>query len=135
MISQTCNLRCSYCYGDKGKFGSEGACMTKEVAEKAIRFLVEKSKIINSQYFLITFFGGEPLLNFELIKFVIEFNKTEYPDKEFTYTFTTNGTLFTHEIIDYIKSNNVSILISIDGDKKIHDSSRVFEDGKGSFIL
>lgn len=139
MISQSCNLKCSYCYGKEGRFGTNGEYMSNEIAEQSIRHLVERIESLklpkseNPKYFLITFFGGEPLLNFELMKHVIEFVEREYPNKVFSYTFTTNGTLFTEEIINYLRTKNVSILISLDGQKEIHDFNRVFSNGKGTF--
>ena len=132
MISQSCNLRCKYCYGSDGKYGTDGEFMSKETAEQSIRYLVQRAPQ-EAKHFFVTFLGGEPLLNFELMKHTIEYAKTNYPDKEFAYTFTTNATLFTQEIIDYLKSVNISIMISLDGMDFIHDANRVFGNGKGSF--
>jgi uncharacterized protein len=132
MIAQSCNLKCSYCYGSEGRFGTNGEFMTKETAEQAIRYLVKRAPE-NANYFFITFFGGEPLLNYELMKHIMEFAKNNFPEKEFAYTFTTNATLFTQEIIDYLKKNDISILISLDGSEKIHNTNRIFRNGKGSF--
>ena len=132
MISQACNLRCKYCYGSDGKFGTTGEFMSKATAEQSIRYLVQKAAKVTN-YFFVTFLGGEPLLNFDLMKHTIEYAKANYPDKEFTYTFTTNATLFTQEIIDYLKGVNISIMISLDGMDFIHNANRVFANGKGSF--
>jgi uncharacterized protein len=132
MIAQTCNLRCSYCYGSEGRFGTNGEFMTKETAEQAIRYLVKRAPS-DANSFFITFFGGEPLLNYALMKHTMEFAKRNFPGKEFAYTFTTNATLFTQEIIDYLKKNDISILISLDGWEKIHNTNRIFHNGKGSF--
>lgn len=133
MISQDCNLRCSYCYGDEGKFGSTGGFMTKEIAEETMRFFVNRAKPYGYKYMFITFLGGEPLMNFPLMKHIIEFNKKEFPDIAFSYTVTTNLTLLSKEMVDYLKNQDISILISLDGPREIHNKNRVFKNGKGSF--
>lgn len=133
MVSQDCNLKCSYCYGDEGRFGPTANMMTKETAEHAVRFFVERARPFNFKYLFISFLGGEPLMNFGLMKHIIEFNKIEFPDISFSYTFTTNATLFTKQKIEYFKKQDISILISLDGTKEIHDKNRIFKDGSGSF--
>lgn len=134
MISQSCNLRCKYCYGHEGKFGlKSGGLMSKETAEQTMRFFVAKAQPIEMKNCQVTFFGGEPLMNFTLIKHLIEFNKKTFPDIAFTYTMTTNLTLMTQNIAEYFKKENIAILVSLDGFKQIHDKNRIFEDGNGSF--
>jgi uncharacterized protein len=145
MIAQTCNLKCTYCYGKEGRFGTEGEYMSKEVAEQSIRYLVKRIESLElkeskglkeseaAKYFQITFFGGEPLLNFNLMKHVIEFAEQTFPDKVFSYTFTTNGTLFTQKIIDFVKSKKITIMLSLDGTQEIHDANRLFLNNRGSF--
>lgn len=134
MISQSCNLRCTYCYGRGGEFGlKDGGLMSKETAEMAMRFFVAKAMPNEMKFSQVTFFGGEPLLNFPLIKHVIEFNKKNFANISFVYTITTNLTLMTQNIAEYFKKENIAILVSLDGFKEIHDKNRLFGDGGGSF--
>ncbi len=132
-VIQDCNLRCTYCYGDGGQYCDHGK-MSIETAKKAVDFLVEQSETDNLD---IAFFGGEPLLNMPLIKYVIKYTKQieEKSNKKFSFCMTTNGTLLTSEIEKYLLDNKVSIQISFDGNKEIQDKNRFFANGKGSYDL
>lgn len=132
-VIQDCNLRCTYCYGDGGQYCDHGK-MSIETVKKAVDFLVEQSETNNLD---IAFFGGEPLLNMPLIKYVIKYTKQieEKSNKRFSFCMTTNGTLLTPEIEKYLIDNKVSIQISFDGDKKVQDKNRFFANGKGSYDL
>lgn len=134
-LTEKCNLRCKYCiYGETNEnyrcFGSKD--MSFDTARKAIDFLMEHSKRDKKVY--IGFYGGEPLLKFDLIKEICEYTETNFPDREIMYSMTTNGTLINTEIAKYLASKrNLSLVISLDGPEDIHDSNRVFINNRGSF--
>lgn len=120
-VTDQCNFRCRMCFCNwDSKF------MTKEIADKAIELAMSR-KDPNLDKITVTFFGGEPMLNFPLIKYVID----KYKDK-CGYSMTTNGSLLTPEILDYLKENNCNILFSIDGDKETQDYNRPFAKGTAS---
>lgn len=133
MISQDCNLRCRYCYAETGSFGQDRKLMSKEVAEKAVEFLINSSA--QARHLNLMFFGGEPLLNFPVLKHTVEYAKSlaDRYKKEISFTVTTNGTLLTEPVRDYLIQNRISILISLDGQPEIHDKMRPFADGRGSY--
>lgn len=131
-VTQSCNLKCVYCYGEGGEYGSGGS-MEEKTAYQAVDWLIEQSgkvKKIN-----ISFFGGEPFLNFSLIKKVVEYAETRVIalEKEVGFNVTTNGTLLDDEKITFIKEHNIKVMISIDGPREIHDMQRPFANGKGSY--
>ncbi|MCR3758710.1 SPASM domain-containing protein [Clostridium felsineum] len=130
MLIQKCNLKCSYCYGQNGTYNDSGV-MSIETAQKSIDLLITKSKNCNLS---ICFFGGEPLLKFDLIKKIVSYchKKETETDKRFRFTMTTNGTLLNKEIEEFIIENNIRLQISIDGNKTIHDSNRYFDNKRGS---
>lgn len=107
--------------------------MDFETAKKAVDFYAQHS--VDAQEKAIGFYGGEPLLNFEVIKRVINYANSVFRGQEIIYSITTNGTLFTDEIIEFFVKNNVKITVSLDGPKKIHDLNRKFKSGKGSFDI
>jgi len=135
MVTQNCNLNCVYCYGgESGTYGQENKkFMTKEIAKKAIKLLIDRNK--KSKHYEITFFGGEPLLKISLIKYVMKYCRDNYPDKNFIYNMTTNGTLINDEVIKIFKQNPISLLMSIDGPKEIHNYNIKLRSGAGSFNL
>lgn len=128
-----CNLRCTYCYGEGGSYGGERKPMTEEVAYKAIDFLISHSGDLPS--INITLFGGEPLLNMPLIKKIVEYSrkKEQETEKEITLGTTTNATLLDEETRKYLNENNITVGISIDGPKEVHDSCRITANGQGSY--
>lgn len=131
MISQECNMRCKYCYGEGGEYSNRGM-MKLDTALKAVDYLVShtEEKLLN-----ICFFGGEPLLNFELIKKVIAYTKEleKEGDRKFTYCMTTNATLFNEEIEIFIKKNKISITVSLDGNKETNDLNRFYANKKSAY--
>lgn len=129
LVAQNCNLRCVYCYADEGKYHDCGK-MDITTAKKAVDFLIDKS---DSDILGICFFGGEPLLNFELIKEIVGYCNKKEINKKFTFSMTSNGTLINKEIEDFIIENKINVQISIDGDKDTHDSNRYFSGKVGSF--
>ena len=128
MISQECNLRCIYCYGNGGEYNKRGL-MNFEVAKQAVDFLVKNSK---SNDLSVVFFGGEPLLNFTLMKQVVDYCKT-ISSKTFTYSITTNGLLITPEVESFLLENKFTIQISMDGDENTQNCNRFYANGKGCY--
>ena len=128
-VTQQCNLRCKYCYVENP--GSQ-PFMREETARKAIDFITEFDDI---EGFGISFYGGEPLLNFPVIKEAIEYASQVEKEKGFPevkFHVTTNGTLMTDEMIDYFTDYDIDVMVSIDGPAFIHDAMRVTPDGKGT---
>lgn len=130
LVVQDCNLRCSYCYADEGKYQNSGI-MDISTAKKSVDFLIDKSE---SEELWICFFGGEPLLNFKLIKEVVDYcyKKEKETGKKFRFSMTSNGTVINDEIEEFIIKNNIKLQISVDGDKKTHDANRYYSGKIGS---
>ena len=133
-ITQNCNLRCEYCLYSGGykTRKHQNKRMNWITAKEAIDFLKAHSNEKKKVY--IAFYGGEPLLEFELIRKCVHYAQSIMPGKEIEYSMTTNGTLLNKEVIEYLVKNNFKITVSIDGPKEVHDRSRHFADtDKGSF--
>ncbi len=133
-VTQQCNLRCEYCAysGNYLNRGHANVRMNLETAKKSIDFLIDNSRDVDSVN--IAFYGGEPLLEFALIKKCIHYAKEISEGKKVTFSFTTNGTVFTKEIIDFFELHDASITISLDGPKEINDKNRKFAaSGCGTF--
>lgn len=134
-ITQQCNLRCEYCpYSNMDNMDNRNHTSKKmswEVAKKAIDFLAQHTG--KSEKVVIGFYGGEPLLEFELIKKIIHYANSNFIGKEVLYTITTNGTLLNADIAEFLYNNNANVLISLDGPKEIHDQHRRYISGNGSF--
>lgn len=132
MIAQDCNLRCKYCFGDGGSFGHR-AVMTEEIGRAAVDFLIKNSGI--RKHCEIDFFGGEPLINFRTVKAVTEYVREREKDtgKIFKLTLTTNGILLEEKISAWLNENNISVVLSLDGRKEIHDAMRPDISGRGSY--
>lgn len=133
-VTQKCNLRCDYCIyqeeNPKFRDFSQHGDMSFEIAKKVIDYSLDKMK----DEFYITFYGGEPLLNFKLIKQCIEYVKSLNLSNTIMYSMTTNLTLMTKEIADYLAGvPNFTVVCSIDGNKELHDEHRKGSDGSGSF--
>lgn len=109
-VAEQCNLRCVYCYAGEGDYG-KNELMPVDVAKETLRYFVKEGV----SQFTVVFFGGEPLLNFSLIKEVVEYAKAEFPKTKFHYRMTTNGLLLTSKILDFLSKNNFSLTISYDG--------------------
>ncbi len=133
-VTQQCNLRCKYCVysGTYDSRSHSSQRMSYELAKKGVDFVIAKStaqKEIN-----IAFYGGEPLLEFSLIKKIVTYIKDTFPSKKISFSITTNGTLFNDEINSFLQENKFLILVSLDGPKEIHDQNRIFHiNGKGTF--
>jgi len=133
-VTQNCNLRCSYCiYSGSYKTRTHSReSMSFEVAERAIDFFVKRTK--DSKNPTVAFYGGEPLLNFDLIKHCVNYINTQYWGRKIGYAVTTNGTLFDDNSVSFFVENEFKILISLDGPEEIHDTNRRFVNtGEGSF--
>ena len=132
-VTQNCNLRCDYCVysGNYNNREHQNRNMSIADAEKAIDYLLLHSDELDDVS--ISFYGGEPLLNFDLIKHCVEYVNKNVEDKNVHYSLTTNATLITDTIGDYLYENNFNVMVSLDGDKKQHDAHRKFINGSGTF--
>ncbi|MCQ2363314.1 MAG: thioether cross-link-forming SCIFF peptide maturase [Acidaminococcaceae bacterium] len=133
LVTQDCNLRCGYCFADKGKFGGCRQLMTEETAEKAIEFAIRGSR---SRHNLeLDLFGGEPLMNWSVVEHIVHYvrRREKETGKNIKLTLTTNGTLLTDEKIKFLNDNQVMLVLSLDGSKKMHDAMRPFPDKSGSY--
>lgn len=135
LCTTNCNLRCKYCYAQDGSYEYPAENMPIETAEKTIDFFVEKYKYIDS----ILFFGGEALLNFNMIKVAVEKLQNLHLTGKISeiprYSLITNGTLLNDEIIEFLSLYNFNLTISIDGSKIINDKLRIFANGEGTFDI
>lgn len=133
-VTQKCNLSCIYCYGYQGTYGRRGD-MSNQVAYKSIDWLIEKSK--NQKKLTVSFFGGEPLLNLNLIKNVIKYSlkKGEEVNKDFEFNINTNATKLDKETITFFVKYKMKVTVSLDGPKEIQDSQRPFKNGKGTYAV
>ena len=132
-IAHTCNLNCSYCFASQGKYHGERAVMSYEVGKRALDFLIENSG--TRRNLEVDFFGGEPLLNFEVVKDLVKYARSieKEKGKNFRFTLTTNGVLIDDDVIDFANKEMSNVVLSLDGRKEIHDRFRVDYAGKGSF--
>ena len=132
-VAHDCNLRCKYCFADTGEFHGKRSIMTAEVGKKAIDFVIANSgKRRNIE---IDYFGGEPLMNFGVVKEITEYAREQEKihDKNFRFTITTNGLLLNDEIKEYVNENMSNIVLSLDGKKETNDRMRYRIDGSGSY--
>lgn len=134
-VAHDCNLRCNYCFASQGDFEGERLLMDLETGKKAFDLLIEKSG--NRRNLEVDFFGGEPLMNFELVKELVAYGRSlekEY-NKNFRFTITTNGVLLDDEKIDFINEHMSNIVLSLDGRKEVNDRMRPTVNGKGSYDI
>jgi uncharacterized protein len=126
-VTHKCNLHCDYCYGEDGSYGGPAVHMKKETAEQAVQFLMKESG--SSDFCRITFFGGEPLLNFDLIKYLVPYAREQAArhNKKIYFGMTTNGVLLDDEKTDFLINEKIDMTFSFDGPKKIHDKNRRFK--------
>jgi uncharacterized protein len=132
-VAEECNLACRYCIVGQGRFRRRGGLMSREVALRGVDFLIEASG--DSPRCNIVFFGGEPLLNLEVIRETIAYGHAaaSQQDKQITYSIATNGTLLDEEYIAFFKHNGMEVGVSLDGPPEVHDRVRRFPDGSGSY--
>ena len=132
-IAHTCNLNCEYCFASQGKYHGERALMSPEVGKRAIDFLIENSgSRVNLE---VDFFGGEPLMNFDVVKDIVAYARSieKAHNKNFRFTLTTNGMLVDDDVIEFANRECHNVVLSLDGRKEIHDNLRKTVNGKGSY--
>ena len=132
-IAHSCNLNCSYCFASQGKYHGERALMSFEVGRRALDFLIENSG--SRKNLEVDFFGGEPLMNFDVVKKLVEYARSveKAHNKNFRFTLTTNGVLIDEDVIEFANKEMSNVVLSLDGRREIHDEFRVDYQGKGSF--
>ena len=132
-IAHTCNLNCSYCFASQGKYNGERAVMSFEVGKQALDFLVANSG--TRRNLEVDFFGGEPLMNFQVVKDLVAYARSieKEHNKNFRFTLTTNGMLIDDDVIEFANRECHNVVLSLDGRKEIHDRYRVDYAGKGSW--
>ena len=132
-IAHTCNLNCSYCFASQGKYHGDRAVMSYEVGKQALDFLIANSG--TRRNLEVDFFGGEPLMNFDVVKQLVAYARSVEKEhgKNFRFTLTTNGLLIDDDVIDFANRECANVVLSLDGRKEIHDRYRVDYAGNGSF--
>ncbi len=134
-IAHDCNLACKYCFAEEGEYHGRRALMSFEVGKKALDFLIANSG--NRRNLEADFFGGEPLLNWEVVKQLVEYGRSqeEAHNKRFRFTLTTNGVLLNDEIMEFCNREMSNVVLSLDGRKEVNDRMRPFRKGAGSYDL
>ncbi len=132
-VAHTCNLNCAYCFASQGKYHGERAVMSFEVGKRALDFLIENSGTRHNLE--VDFFGGEPLMNFEVVKELVAYARSveKKYNKNFRFTLTTNGLQIDDDVIEFANRECSNVVLSLDGRKEIHDRYRVDYSGKGSW--
>ena len=132
-IAHTCNLNCEYCFASQGKYHGERSVMSFEVGKRALDFLIENSG--SRRNLEVDFFGGEPLMNFEVVKQLVAYARSVEKEagKNFRFTLTTNGLLIDDDVIDFANREMSNVVLSLDGRKEVHDRYRVDYAGNGSW--
>ena len=132
-IAHTCNLNCSYCFASQGKYHGDRAVMSFEVGKQALDFLVANSG--SRKNLEVDFFGGEPLMNFDVVRELVAYARSieKEHNKKFRFTLTTNGLLIDDDVIEFANQEMSNVVLSLDGRKEIHDRFRVNYAGNGSF--
>ena len=134
-IAHDCNLACKYCFAEEGEYHGRRALMSYEVGKKALDFLIANS---GSRHNLeVDFFGGEPLMNWQVVKDLVAYGRSqeEPHNKKFRFTLTTNGVLLNDEVMEFCNREMANVVLSIDGRPEVHDYMRPFRNGKGSYDL
>lgn len=134
-IAHDCNLRCKYCFAGTGHFGGEKGLMSLEVAKVAIDFLIKASR--TRKHCEIDFFGGEPLLNLDVVKQTVNYGREQAAmhNKEFKFTLTTNAVRLDEATIAYLNDNNIAVVLSLDGRPEVNDRMRLTPSEKGSYSM
>lgn len=134
-IAHDCNLACQYCFAEEGEYHGKRELMSYEVGKKALDFLVANSG--NRRNLEVDFFGGEPLMNFQVVKDLVAYGRSleKEHDKNFRFTLTTNGVLLDDDIMEFANKEMGNVVLSIDGRKEVHDRMRPFRKGAGSYDL
>ena len=134
-IAHDCNLACKYCFAEEGEYHGRRALMTYDVGRKALDFLIANSG--SRRNLEVDFFGGEPLMNWEVVKQLVAYGREQEKlhDKHFRFTVTTNGVLLNDEIQEFVNKEMDNVVLSLDGRKEVNDRMRPFRNGKGSYDL
>ena len=132
-VAHTCNLNCAYCFASQGKYHGDRAVMSFEVGKQAFDYLIKNSG--TRRNLEVDFFGGEPLMNFDVVKQLVAYARQieKEHNKNFRFTLTTNGLLIDDDVIDFANKEMSNVVLSLDGRKEIHDRYRVDYSGKGSW--
>ena len=132
-VAHTCNLNCAYCFASQGKYHGERALMSFEVGKQALDFLMDHSG--SRRNLEVDFFGGEPLMNWDVVKQLVEYARSVEKErgKNFRFTLTTNGVLIDDEVIEFANREMSNVVLSLDGRKEINDRTRVDYAGNGSY--
>ncbi len=134
-IAHDCNLACKYCFAEEGEYHGRRALMSYEVGKKALDFLIANSG--NRVNLEVDFFGGEPLMNFDVVKQLVAYGRSQEKlhNKKFRFTLTTNGVLLNDDIMEFANKEMANVVLSVDGRKEVHDHMRPFRNGTGSYDL
>lgn len=134
-IAHDCNLACKYCFAEEGEYHGRRALMSFEVGKKALDFLIANSG--SRRNLEVDFFGGEPLMNFEVVKQLVAYGREQenIHNKKFRFTLTTNGVLLNDDILEFLNKEMANVVLSIDGREEVNDKMRPFRNGKGSYEL
>ena len=134
-IAHDCNLACKYCFAEEGEYHGRRALMSYETGKEALDFLIANSG--SRRNLEVDFFGGEPLLNFDVVKQLVAYGREQEKihNKNFRFTLTTNGVLLDDDIMEFANKEMDNVVLSIDGRKEVHDRMRPFRKGAGSYDL
>lgn len=134
-IAHDCNLACRYCFAEEGEYHGRRALMSFEVGKAALDFLIANSG--NRRNLEVDFFGGEPLMNFDVVKRLVAYGREQelLYNKKFRFTLTTNGVLLNDEVMEFANREMANVVLSIDGRKEVNDRMRPFRKGAGSYDL
>src|SRR5699024_7933092 len=134
-VAHTCNLNCSYCFASQGKYHGKRALMSYEVGKQAFDFLIANSG--SRRNLEVDFFGGEPLMNFKVVKQLVAYAREQEKihNKNFRFTLTTNGVLLDDEVMEFANKEMHNVVLSLDGRKETNDRLRVTRNGQGSYDM
>ena len=134
-IAHDCNLACRYCFAEEGEYHGRRALMSYEVGKKALDFLIANSG--NREHLEVDFFGGEPLMNWDVVKRLVKYGRSqeEAHHKKFRFTLTTNGILLNDEVQEFVNKEMSNVVLSIDGRKEVNDKMRPHRGGQGSYDI
>ncbi len=134
-IAHDCNLACKYCFAEEGEYHGDRSLMSYEVGKKALDFLIANSG--NRVNLEVDFFGGEPLMNFQVVKDLVAYGRSQEKEhnKKFRFTLTTNGMLMNEDVMEFANKEMANVVLSVDGRKEVHDFMRPTRNGKGSYDL
>lgn len=132
-ITHDCNLACKYCFADEGEYNGRKAFMSYEVGKQSLDFLIANSG--SRRNLEVDFFGGEPLMNFDVVKQLVAYGRKQEKlhNKNFRFTLTTNGVLLKDDVIEFLNKEMANVVLSVDGRKRVHDRMRPTRNGKGSY--